>query len=103
MDPLLFILTAALTTFAVRVLPLLLIRRKITNRFILSFLFYVPYVTLAVMTVPAIITSTVSPWAGGAALIVGIVCALIKPNLVLVAAVCCAVVFAVESAISLLS
>ena len=42
-------------TYLIRVLPLTLIRKKIKNKTIRSFLFYVPYVTLAVMTFPAII------------------------------------------------
>ena len=44
-----YILVAALTSALIRILPLTLIRGKIENRFIQSFLFYLPYVTLAVM------------------------------------------------------
>ena len=55
-------------TFAIRVLPLTLIRRQITNRFLRSFLYYVPYVTLAVMTFPAILDATQTPVAGALAL-----------------------------------
>ncbi|HCI21499.1 MAG TPA: branched-chain amino acid transporter, partial [Clostridiales bacterium] len=51
---LLSILTAAVVTYLVRVLPLTLIRKPIRSRFLRSFLYYVPYVTLAVMTFPAI-------------------------------------------------
>ena len=65
----------AAVTYAIRVLPLTLIRRKIKNTFLKSFLFYVPYVTLSVMTFPAIIEATQSPVAGAAALIIGIVLA----------------------------
>ena len=49
----LYILVCAAVSFLIRELPLTLIRRPITNRFLRSFLFYVPYVTLAVMTFPA--------------------------------------------------
>ena len=49
-----------LVTFAIRVLPLTLIRKQIKNRFLQSFLYYVPYVTLAVMTFPAILFSNLS-------------------------------------------
>ena len=52
---LLSILTAAVVTYLVRVLPLTLIRKPIRSRFLRSFLYYVPYVTLAVMTFPAIV------------------------------------------------
>ena len=59
-------------SYLIRVLPLTLIRKPIKNRFIRSFLYYVPYVTLAVMTFPAIIDATATPLAGALALIVGI-------------------------------
>ena len=48
-------------TYLVRMLPLVLVKKKIENRFINSFLYYVPYAVLAVMTVPAIFSSTASP------------------------------------------
>ena len=70
-----YIFIMAAVTFLIRVLPLTLIRKKITNVTLRSFLYYVPYVTLAVMTFPAIIEATNSVWSGLAALIVGIVLA----------------------------
>ena len=54
------LLAMAIATYAIRVLPLTLIRKEITNKYIKSFLYYVPYVTLAVMTFPAILTATQS-------------------------------------------
>lgn len=51
----LYITVIALVTYAIRALPLTLIRKPIKSRFIRSFLFYVPYVTLSVMTFPAIL------------------------------------------------
>ena len=83
-------------TLGTRILPLTLIRRPITNRFLRSFLFYVPYVTLAVMTFPAILTATDSPLAGAAALAVGIAAAWMGASLPQVAAGCCGVVFVLE-------
>ena len=65
MNTYLYIAIMALTTYAIRVLPLTLIRKPIKSRFLRSFLYYVPYVTLAVMTFPAITTATDSPIAGG--------------------------------------
>ena len=59
-----YIAVMALVSYAIRILPLTLIRKPIKNRFIQSFLYYVPYVTLAVMTFPAIIQATQSPAAG---------------------------------------
>ena len=55
-----YIAVMALVSYAIRILPLTLIRKPIKNRFIQSFLYYVPYVTLAVMTFPAIIQATQS-------------------------------------------
>ena len=90
------ILVAFVTVYAVRVLPLTLIRKPIRSRFIRSFLRYVPYVTLAVMTFPAIVEATTVPIAGVAALAVGVGVALWKGNLLTVSAACCAVVFLIE-------
>lgn len=82
-----------LITNGIRVLPVTLIRGRISNRFLRSFLYYVPYVTLAVMTFPAIIQATSSPVAGFAALGVGIAAAWKGFGLFPVAAVCCIVAF----------
>lgn len=83
-------------TYLIRVLPLTLIRKQIKNRFLKSFLFYVPYVTLAVMTFPAIVDATSEPLAGFLALIIGIVLAWIGANLFQVSVACCVVVFVTE-------
>ena len=64
----LYLFVMAATTYLIRVLPLTLIRKPIQNPFLRSFLFYVPYVTLAVMTFPAIMNATQSPIAGAAAM-----------------------------------
>ena len=90
------ILTAAAVSYAIRVLPLTLIRRPIRSRFIRSFLYYVPYVTLALMTFPAIINATQSPVSGAIALAAGIIAAWLGAGLLPVAAICCAVVLAAE-------
>ena len=71
----LYIAIMALVTYAIRVIPLAFIRQEIKNNFIRSFLYYVPYVTLAVMTFPAIINDTQNPIAGALALTVGIAAA----------------------------
>ncbi len=92
----LYILVMFAVIYAVRVLPLTLVRKPIKNRFLRSFLYYVPYITLAVMTFPAIVEATQSPLAGIAALIVGIVLAWCGAGLFPVAVSCCAVVFLLE-------
>ncbi len=92
----LYILVMALTTYLIRVLPLTLIRKPIKSRFIRSFLYYVPYVTLAVMTFPAIMDATNSPIAGIVSLIAGILLAWFGAGLFPVAVCCCVIVFLME-------
>lgn len=92
----LYIAVMALVTYAVRVIPLVLIKGEIKNRTIRSFLYYVPYVTLAVMTFPAIVNATQNPIAGIIALIIGVLLAWFGAKLFTVAACCCVAVFIVE-------
>lgn len=94
-----YILVSFAVTYAIRVLPLTLIRKPIKSRFIRSFLYYVPYVTLAVMTFPAVIEATDSIWSGVAAFAVGVVTAYISGNLFLVALSSCTAVVVVELAL----
>ena len=93
----LYILTAAAVSNLIRILPLTLIRKKIKNPFIRSFLYYVPYVTLSVMTFPAIITAPKTPLAGALALAVGVAAAWKRMNMISIAALCCVVVFICEA------
>jgi branched-subunit amino acid transport protein len=92
-----YILVASVVTYLIRVLPLTLIRKPIKNQFLKSFLYYVPYVTLAVMTFPAIIDACRVPLAGVAALIIGIILAWRGAGLFPVACSCCAAVFILET------
>ena len=96
MNPYVYIVGMWLLTAIIRVLPLLVFRRPIKNRFLRSFFYYVPYVTLAVMTFPAIINATNSPLAGAVALIAGIALAWIGANMITVSAACCVVVLVLE-------
>ncbi len=96
MNNYLYILVMFLVSYAIRVLPLTLIRKPIQNQFIQSFLYYVPYVTLAVMTFPAIVNATQSPAAGAIALVVGIAAAWCGASLFQVSVACCAVVLVLE-------
>ena len=91
-----YIAIMAAVSFAIRVLPLTVIRKKITNRFLNSFLYYVPYVTLAVMTFPAILHATGSVYSGLAAMLAGILVAWLGFDLFKTAVVCCVVVFLLE-------
>jgi len=92
----LYILVSAAVAFLIRMTPLVLIRREIKHPVIRSFLHYVPYVTLAVMTFPAIVEATQSPLAGLLALVAGCVLAWFGGNLFQVAVVCCLVVLVSE-------
>ena len=90
------IMLAIVTTNLIRVLPMTLIKGRIRNVFLRSFLYYVPYVTLAVMTFPAIIETTLHPLSGIVALGVGIVAAWRGAGLFPVAVSCCVIVFILE-------
>ena len=95
-----YIFIMAGVSYLIRVLPLTLIRRQITSRFLRSFLYYVPYVTLAVMTFPAILGNLDAPFLellpGLAALVVGVVLSWLGAGLFPVAAACCAAVFLLQ-------
>ncbi len=92
----LYILVMFAVTYLVRALPITLIRRKIRSPFLKSFLYYVPYVTLAVMTFPAIIEATATPVSGALALLAGIIAAWFGRSLLQVASLCCIVVLISE-------
>ena len=91
-----YILIAAVVSLLIRALPTTLLRKQITNRFVRSFLYYVPYVTLSVMTFPAITEATKNPVAGYAALFVGIILAWFRKNLFETAIMCCMTVLIIE-------
>ena len=91
-----WIIVMALSTAFTRLLPFTLLKKPIENAFIQSFLYYVPYVTLAVMTFPAITHSTQSEIAGLIAMLGGILAAWLGANLFGTACVCCAIVFIME-------
>lgn len=91
-----YIATMAIVTYAIRMLPLALIRKKITNRFFKSFLYYVPFVTLSVMTFPAILTSTESVWSALAGFLTAVIAALISGSLPVVSILACVAVLGVE-------
>ena len=93
---LLYILVMAAVTYLIRMLPLTLIRRRIESRFIRSFLYYVPYATLAAMTFPAILSSTASIVSGAAALLVAVVLAYRGRNLLTVSLAASAAVMITE-------
>ena len=92
----------AAVTYLIRTLPLTLIRKEIKNTTIKSFLYYVPYVTLAVMTFPAILESTNSVISAAIAFVIAVVLAWMGKSLFQVAMLSCASVFIVELVITFL-
>ena len=92
-----YIAVMAGVSFLIRVLPMTVIRKQIRSRFLRSFLFYVPYVTLAVMTFPAIITASMHPLSGAIALIAGIILAWLGGGLFPVAILCSLTVFVFDA------
>lgn len=91
-----YILVMAVTTYLIRVLPLVLIRKEITNPYIRSFLYYVPYACLAAMTFPAILTATSGVISAAIGFAVALFAAYKEKSLVTVALVACAAVFVAE-------
>ena len=91
-----YIFIMAGVSFFIRALPMTLFRKQIKSKFIQSFLYYVPYVTLSVMTFPSIVNATQSPVSGAAALVVGILAAWFGADLFKTAVVCCGGVLLLE-------
>ena len=91
-----YIICMAAVTYLIRVLPLTLIRKPIKNKTLRSFLYYVPYVTLAVMTFPAILEATESPIAALVAFVGAMVLAYFGKSLFFVAVSACVSVFVLE-------
>ena len=88
-----YLLIAIVVTNLIREVPMALIKGPIKNRFVRSFLYYVPYVTLAVMTFPDMILATPTPLPGAVALLAGVIAAWYGLGLFPVAAICCAIVY----------
>lgn len=97
-----YIIVMAVTTYLVRVLPLLFFKKPIQNRFLRSFLHYVPVACLTAMTFPAILYTTEHMFSGLAGLLVAVMLAMKKKSLIVVAAASCITVFLVEQLLRLL-
>ena len=91
-----YLFVMALVTYLVRMIPLVLVKKRIKNKFLLSFLHYIPYAVLSAMTIPSIFYSTsdnLSAWAG---FLVAVVLAYFEKSLLKVAVSSCAVVLLIE-------
>ena len=95
-DIYIYIFVMAGVTYLIRLLPLTLIRKEIQNNYIKSFLYYVPYVTLSVMTFPAILEATANIWSALAGFIIALIMAYKKKSLITVSLFSCIMVFIVE-------
>ena len=97
-----YLLTMAVVTYLVRAVPLVLIKKKIENKFIISFLYYMPYAVLSVMTVPAVFYATNHIITAAAGVLAALVLAYFKKGLLTVAIGASAAVFAAEMIITYL-
>ena len=97
-----YLIVMAGVTYLIRAIPLVLVKHKIKNRFLNSFLYYIPYTVLASMTFPAILYATGSKLSATAGLIVAILLAYRKKSLIVVAAGACVAVLVVEVGMMLL-
>lgn len=91
-----YIAVMALVTYLIRVIPLTVFRNKIENRYVKSFLYYVPYTCLTAMTFPAILYATGSTLSALAGVIAAAASAFYNKSLVTVAAFACLAVFVTE-------
>ena len=100
---LLYILIMAGVTYLIRMIPLALVKGKITSTFVQSFIYYVPYAVLSAMTIPAIFYSTSSMISAAAGFVVAVIVAYFGKPLLTVALSACGSVLAVEIILRLLN
>ncbi len=97
-----YLLVMAGITYLIRMVPLVLVKEKIKNKYILSFLYYIPYAVLSAMTVPAIFYATSSPISAGTGFVAALILAYFGRSLLTVAALSSAVVFITELIMNLI-
>ena len=90
------ILVMAAASWLPRMLPLVLFRRKIKNRLVRSFLYYVPYAVLTAMTIPAIFMATRSVWSAAVGLLAALILGWRGRSLLIVAIGASLAVFVIE-------
>ncbi len=91
-----YLICMAGITYLIRMIPFVLFKKEIKNKYVLSFLHYIPYAVLSVMTIPAIFSSTDNIWSAVAGTVAAVVLALMEKSLLTVAFVSCVVVFVTE-------
>lgn len=96
-----YLLVMAVVTYLIRVLPLVLVKRKIKNRFFNSVLYYIPYTVLSAMTIPAIFYATSSLYSAVAGLVAALVLAFRRRSLIVVAIGACLAVLIAEGIVGM--
>lgn len=91
-----YLIILAGSTYLIRVLPFVAVKHKIENRFIKSFLYYIPYAVLTAMTLPAVLYATRSMLSAFVGLVVAVIFALKGKSLTTVAVAACIAVYVVE-------
>ena len=97
-----YLLIMASSTYLIRAVPFALVRKKITNRFLRSFLYYIPYAVLTAMTFPAVLFAAGNVVAAAAGFVVAVLFALKGKGLTTVAVAACTAVFIVDWLMTLL-
>jgi branched-subunit amino acid transport protein len=97
-----YILVMAVTTYLIRMLPLVFFKKPIRSRFLRSFLHYVPVACLTAMTFPALLYATEHIISGVVGLAIAVLLAFKNKSLIVVAAASCVAVFLTEQLIRLL-
>ena len=92
----------AVSTYLIRVIPFVLVKHHIENRFIRSFLHYIPYAVLTAMTIPAIFTATSSIISACVGFVIAVLLALKGKSRTVVALISCASVYLTELLLSFL-
>ena len=97
---LIYLAIMVISTYLIRAIPFVLVKHQIQNKFIRSFLYYIPYAVLTAMTIPAIFTATESFISAAVGFVVAVLLALKGKSLTVVALASCAAVYVVELIIS---
>lgn len=91
-----YLIVMAGVTYLIRMIPLVAVRKKIKNKFVLSFLHYIPCSVLAVMTIPAVFSSTGYRLSAVIGFIIAVILSYFGKSMVKVAGISCVVVFIAE-------
>ncbi|MEE3467329.1 MAG: AzlD domain-containing protein [Eubacterium sp.] len=97
-----YLILMAGSTYLIRAIPFVLVKKRIENRYVRSFLMYIPYAVLTAMTIPAILYATSSLWSAVVGLTAAVIMSLIGFGLMPVALVACAAVYTTEWLITIL-